>query len=65
MQMTEDTSKQIRAIQRCLEYLLIEVSEIGSERSACLISLAITELDQMSDRDIETARAVSQPSSLT
>ncbi len=65
MQMTEDTSKQIRALQRCLEYILVEVSEIGSERCACLLRLAIAELDEMSDRDIETARAVLRPSSLT
>ena len=63
--MTENTFKQIRAIQRCLEYILVEVSEIGSERCACLLRLAIAELDEMSDRDIETARAVSRPSSLT
>lgn len=63
--MTGDTSKKIRAIQRCLEYMLVDVSEIGSQRSACLIRLAITELDEMSDRDIETARVVSRPSSLT
>ena len=63
--MTEDTSKKIRAIRSCLQYLLIDISDVGLERSACLIRLAITELDDMSDRDIETARAVSRPSSLT
>ena len=63
--MTEDTSKQIRAIQHCLEYILVEVSEIGSERCSCLLRLAIAELDEMSDRDIDTARAVSRSRSLT
>ncbi len=63
--MTEDTSKKIRAVRSCLQYLLIDISEICSERSACLIRLAIAELDDMSDRDIETARSVSRPSSLT
>jgi hypothetical protein len=63
--MTEDTSKNIRAIRACLEYLLIDIAEIGSERTARLIRLAITELDEMSDRDIDTARVVSRPSSLT
>ncbi len=63
--MTEDTFKRIRAIRSCLQYLLIDISEVGSDRSACLIRLAITELDDMSDRDIETARAVSRPSWLT
>lgn len=62
--MTENTSKQIRALQRCLEYILVEVSEIGSERCVCLLRLAISELDEMSDRDVETVRAVSRPSSL-
>ncbi len=63
--MTEDTSKKIRAIRSCLQYLLIDISDVGSDRSACLIRLAIAELDDMSDRDIETARAVSRPSWLT
>ena len=63
--MTEDTSKKIRAIRSCLQHLLIDISEVGSERSACLIRLAITELDDMSDRGIETARAVSRPIWLT
>ncbi len=63
--MTEETSKKIRAMQRCLEYILVDISEIGSERSTRLIRLAITELDDMSDRDIDTARAVSRPSWLT
>ena len=63
--MSENTSKTIRAIRGCLEYLLIDVSEIGSNRTACLIRLAIAELDQMNDRDLDAPRPASRPSSLT
>lgn len=49
--MMRTTSQTVHAIKGCLEYLLVDVEELNLGCTAYLIRLAITDLEELTDRD--------------
>lgn len=49
--MTRTTSQTIDTIKGCLQYLLVDAEKLELARTAYLIRLAITDLEELTDDD--------------
>ena len=63
--MTEQAATSLRAIRGCLSYVLMDVEEMGLERVARLMRLAITELNQQNEPSYRREEGPTRPNSLT
>ena len=63
--MTDQAATSLRAIRGCLSYVLMDVEEMGLERVARLMRLAITELNQQNESRLRREEDSVRPNSLT